>query len=109
MEIQETPLPPEIEAAILELAQIAEYLELEEGGFSPKEIKYRSYLTVHDSIAFVVFDYITEEGLHLAFLQYSPARGVEESGCIGCWPRTQGETIVWSIAEYLEMNPIRHE
>ena len=93
MEIQETPLPPEIEAAILELAQIAEYLELEEGGFSPKEIKYRSYLTVHDSIAFVVFDYITEEGLHLAFLQYSPARGVEESGCIGCWPRTQGETI----------------
>ncbi len=110
MRIQEAPLPPEIRAAIPELLmQITEYLELEEGGFSPREVKYSCYLTVDDSVGFVVFDYTTDDGSPFVFFQYSLDRGVNDSGSIGCWPRTEGETLAWSIAEYLQMNPLGDE
>ena len=115
MKIQETPLPPEINAALPKwLSEITEYLELEDAGFNLGDVKYRSYFVVDDSVGFLVFDYSAEEspcstseGPPFAFLEYSLARGLDDSACIGCWCQTKGETLVWSISEYFRMNPIR--
>jgi hypothetical protein len=117
MKIQEAPLPPDIEAAIPELLpEVTEYLELEDAGFNPRELRYSSYFTVDDSVGFVVFDYTedespyaSDEGPPFAFVQYSLARGVKDSACIGNWPRTEGQALSWSIAEYFQMNPINDE
>lgn len=111
MKINETPLPPEIEEVILELQpEVKEYLELEDAGFNPRDLKYSFYFTVDDSVGFVVFDYAADDHRRpFAFIQYSLSAGLEDSACIGCWPRTEGETLVWSIEEYFKMNPIRNE
>ena len=111
MKIEEAPLPADVKAAIPGLLpQITEYLELEDAGFNPRNIKYSSYLTVDDSVGFVVFDYIADDHYApFAFVQYSLASGLEDSACIGCWPRTEGETLGWSIGEYFKMNPIRYD
>ena len=102
MKIQEAPLPAAYKEALPDfLTQVTEYLELEEGGFTLKDIRYSSFYTVDDSVGFVIFDYSTDDSPSFAFVQ-----GSESSTCIGCWPRTEGETLAWSIAEYLEMNPI---
>jgi hypothetical protein len=107
MKIQEAPLPPELKECLPNLlTQVTEYLELEEAGFSVKDIRFNSFYTVDDSAAFVIFDYTSDDGPSFAFVQYD---GSESSPCIGCWPRTEGETLAWSIAEYLEMNPIDNE
>lgn len=109
MKIQEAKLPREIKDAIPDLLlQVAEYLDLEEGT-SPKDLRYSSFLTLDNSTGFVIFDYTAEEGSSFAFFQFSLARGAEHPGCIGCWPRTDGQTLTWSIAEYLQMNPIGDE
>jgi hypothetical protein len=110
MKIEEAPLPADIKAAIPDLLQeVAEYLELEDAGFSPRGLSYSSYFTVDDSVGFVVFDYTSDEGSPFAFVQYSLGTGWQDSACIGCWPRTEGETLTWSIAEYFKMNPIRDD
>jgi hypothetical protein len=111
MKINESPLPPEIEAAIPELLpEVREYLDLEEAGFNPRDVNYSAYFTVEDSVGFVVFDYAADDNDRpFAFIQYSLAAGLADSACIGCWPRTEGETLVWSIEEYFKMNPIRNE
>jgi hypothetical protein len=113
MKIQEAAIPPDIEAVLPEiLPEVVEYLELEDAGFNPRDVRYSTYFTVNDSVGFVVFDYTADEspdepdkGPPFAFLQYSVARGVN-SGCIGNWARTEGRTLSWSIAKYFEMNPI---
>jgi len=111
MNIQEAPVPPEIETAIPELVpEVMDYLELEDAGFNPGDVKYSTYFTVDDSVGFVVFDYAADDHHRpFAFVQYSLRAGLADSACIGCWPRTEGETLAWSIAEYFEMNPIRDE
>jgi hypothetical protein len=111
MKINETPLPPEIETAVLELQpEVRDYLELEDAGFNPRDLKYSSYFTVDDLVGFVVFDYVADDHHRpFAFIKYSLSAGVEDSACVGCWPRTEGETLVWSIEEYFKMNPIRDE
>lgn len=117
MTIQQAQIPPGIKGAIPKwLPAITEYLELEDAGFNPKDAKYNSYFIVEDSVGFLVFDYTADhspyardEGPPFAFLQYSLARGLEDSACIGCWRRTKGQTLVWSISEYFRMNPIPDE
>ena len=110
MKIEEAPLPAEIKAMMPDvLREIMEYLELEESGFKLGDVTYGSYLIVDDSTGFVIFDYTSDDVLSFAFLQHSLARGVLESGCIGCRSRSEGETLAWSIAAYIEMNPIRDE
>lgn len=117
MNIQRATLPSEIEAAIPKwLPEITEYLELEEAGFGPRDVKYSSYFVVDGRIGFAVFDYAVDaspyardEGPHFAFLQYSLPRGLNESACIGCWGRASGQTLSSAIAEYFQMNPIRDE
>jgi len=105
MNIQESPLPPHMAAALPDwLPRIKEYLELEEAGFNPRDVRYGSFFRIDDSIGFVVFDYTADDGSPFAFIQYSLARGLDDS-CIGCWPRTEGETLAWSIGEYFTMNP----
>ncbi len=108
MKIEEAPLPPDVKAAIPSLLpEITEYLELEDAGFNPRDVRYGSFFTVDDSVGFVVFDYSADDHyLPFAFVQYSLVSGLEHSACIGCWPRTEGETLGWSIAEYFKMNPI---
>jgi hypothetical protein len=111
MNLKEAPLPPEIGAAIPQLlAEVREYLELEDAGFNPRDVRYSCYFVVDSSVGFVVFDYAAEDHyVPFAFVQYTLAAGLEESACIGCWPRTDGETLVWSIEEYFKVNPIRDE
>jgi hypothetical protein len=111
MKIVEAPIPADVEADIPGLLpEITEYLELEDAGFKPRDARYSSYFTVNDSIGFVVFDYTADEHyLPFAFVHYSLICGPEDSGCIGCWSRTEGETLGWSIAEYFKMNPIRDD
>ena len=47
MKIQEAPLPPELKECLPDfLTQVSEYLELEEGGFSVKDIRFSSFYTV---------------------------------------------------------------
>lgn len=90
--------------------EVREYLELEDAGFDPRDVNYSAYFTVDDAVGFVVFEYSADEHYQpFAFVQYSLSAGLSDSACIGCWPRTEGETLVWSIAEYFEMNPIRDE
>ena len=111
MKIERASVPAEIKAAIPELLpEITEYLELEDAGFSPREVRYSCYFTVDDSVGFVVFDYVADDHYRpFAFVQYSLSAGLKDSACIGCWPRTEGETLAWSIAEYFKMNPIRND
>ncbi len=111
MKIEQAPLPADVKAAIPTLlSEITEYLELEDAGFNPRDVKYGFYFTVDDSVGFLVFDYTADDHyLPFAFVQYSLNSGLEDSACIGCWPRTEGETLAWSIAEYFTMNPIRHD
>ena len=111
MKIEEIPLPLEIEMAIPQLLpMVREYLELEDAGFNPRDLKYFAYFTVDDSVGFVVFDYTADEHHQpFAFVQYSLRAGLADSASIGCWSREKGETLVWSISEYFEMNPIRDE
>ncbi len=48
MKINETPLPPEIEEAVLELQpEVKEYLELEDAGFNPRGLKGRAQIHSH--------------------------------------------------------------
>lgn len=111
MKIEEAPLPADVNAAIPGLLpEITEYLELEDAGFNPRDVRYSSYFTVDDSVGFVVFDYTADEHHSpFAFVQYSLNVGLEDSACIGCWPRAAGETLAWSIAEYFQMNPINND
>jgi hypothetical protein len=111
MKIQEAPLPAEIEKAIPQLLpEVVEYLKLEDAGFNPRDVAYSACFTVDDSVGFVVFDYAADDHYRpFAFVQYSLRVGLADSACMGCWPRTEGETLVWSIAEYFEMHPIRDE
>ncbi len=111
MKIEEASVPPEIEAAIPKLLpEVREYLELEDAGFNPRDVNYSSFFTVDDSVGFVVFDYAADDHYRpFAFVQYSLKAGLEDSACIGCWPGTEGERLVWSISEYFKMNPIRDE
>jgi hypothetical protein len=111
MKIAPAPLPVDVKAAIPSLlAKITEYLDLEDAGFSPRDVKYSTYFTVDDSVGFVVFDYTADDHcLPFAFVQYSLSSGLGDSACIGGWPRTEGETLAWPIAEYFTMNPIRDD
>jgi hypothetical protein len=111
MKIEEAPLPADIEAAIPDLIpDITEYLELEDAGFNPRDVRYGAYFTVDGSVGFVVFDYTADDHYSpFAFVQYSLGAGLQNSACIGCWPRTKGETLAWSISDYIKMNPIRDE
>lgn len=111
MRIEEAPLPADVKAAVPGLLlQLTEYLEREDGGFNPRDVRYAFYFMVDDSVGFVVFDYTADDHYSpFAFVQYSLASGLEDSACIGCWTRTEGETLGWSIAEYFKMNPIRDD
>ena len=111
MKIEPAPLPADVKAAIPSLLpELTEYLELEDAGFNPRAIKYASYFTVDDSVGFVVFNYTADDHyLPFAFVQYPLSSGLGDSACIGCWPRTEGATLAWSIAEYFTMNPLRDD
>jgi hypothetical protein len=106
MNVQEVAPPSGIEKALAKvLPQVREYLELEEAGFNPADLKYTFYFVADGSEAFMVFEYITDDGPAFAFFQYCLAPSRQRPSCIGCWPRTEGQTIAWSLAEYLQMNP----
>jgi hypothetical protein len=106
MNVQEVAPPPGIEGAIARLLpKIREYLELEEAGFNPADLKYTSYFVAEGAEGFMVFEYTSDDGPAFAFFQYSLAPGRQRPGCIGCWSRTEGQTIAWSLTEYLRMNP----
>ena len=105
MKVEAVAPPPGIEKAVAKvLPQVREYLELEEG-FNPTDLKYTSYFVAEGAEAFMVFEYGAEDGPAFAFFQYCLTPGRQRPGCIGCWPRTEGQTIAWSLAEYLRMNP----
>src|ERR1039457_3846122 len=61
MKIQRAPLTAALKEALPDfLTRVTEYLELEEGGFTVKDIRYTSFYTVDDSVGFVIFDYTTD-------------------------------------------------
>lgn len=106
MKIVEAPLPAELEQSIPDLlVEIGEYLDLEEGGFEVHGLAFDAYFIVDGDLGFMVFTYTSDGSPSFAFLEYSLAGDIEDSACVGCWPRTEGETLVWSIAEYFGRNP----
>jgi hypothetical protein len=110
MNIQEIELPPESVASFNDLIpQINEYLDLEEADSVDRNVRYETYFTIEDSVGIAVFDYVSDDSPSFAFIQHSLSVNSEEPVEIGCWPRTAGKTLAWSIAEYLAMNPISDE
>lgn len=105
--IKQSPIPPEINAALPTIrSELIEYLNLEENeSFGTEDIEFKTYVTIDDRVGFVIFEYVAEEGPGLAFLQCSIS-GKRNDGCIVSWPRTSDQTIEWSILEYLEYNPL---
>jgi hypothetical protein len=88
------------------LPQIVEYLGLEENqNFYSDELSLIGYFTAEATAGFLVFEYSSEEGRAIAFVQHALGERIDD-GCIGCWPRTEGRTIEWSLGEYLDYNPL---
>ena len=106
MGIKQTPLPSHLNAALPAIrSELIAYLNLEENAeFGSEELNFKSHFTFDHRVGFVVFEYMSEEGAGLAFLQY-PIRGKWNDGCTVSWPRTPDQTIEWSILEYLEIQP----
>ena len=104
-------MPREIESELPELIpQIIDYLELEENeSFSPDDLTLNGYYVADDACSFVVFEYSADDEPLFAFVQYALRGGRRfDGGCIGCWQRTENESLESSLAEFLEYNPLNN-
>jgi len=109
MTTKETPLPSELHAQLLDLLpQIMEYLEVEEPEApAEEELKLVKHYEVTPTTSMVVFEYPsqTEPEPGLAVFTY-PHKDAGPPACIACWARTPGQTIEWSVEEFLRYNPV---
>ncbi len=109
MTIREIPVPSEIQAQLPDLLlQMIEYLELEESvAPAQEELRLAKHYQITPNTSMIVFEYPspTEPEPGLAIFTY-PLADDGPPACIACWPRTSGQTIDWSVEEFLRYNPV---
>ena len=107
MRVRQENLPLAINASMSAIRyQLLEYLRLEDSTYLEEgDIQFRTFLVVNDVAAFVIFEYPSEEGRGLGFLQYD-LHTDWRSGCLGSWPIDANSSEQDSIKEYLSYNPL---
>jgi hypothetical protein len=107
MRIRKENLPLQINAYMTSIrCQLLEYLRLEDTAyFEDSDLQFCEYVTVGTE-AFVLFEYPSEKGPGLGFLQFNKKKmDWQTEGCLGCWPIDPGADRHSAIKEYLEYNP----
>lgn len=107
MSVSKQPLPAHIEAALPEfLTDIVEYLGLEETDvIATDDLTLAGYFSSGPEVAFVVYEYRTDDSPEFAAIQLNPQSSTFQDACVLSWGREESQTTEDALREFLELNP----